>query len=127
MSFLEGENDNPGQFELFYGEVDDAVAAIDYLRSVPYVDPSRIYLAGHSTGGSITLYPPAAKRMEEIARQTGAPFRVFIAAGEDHFTALQPLCGMVARKILADTGPTCAITVSQADMDGAFQFSPATP
>ncbi|MEK8019189.1 MAG: prolyl oligopeptidase family serine peptidase, partial [Candidatus Parabeggiatoa sp.] len=50
-----GENDNPGQFELFYGEVNDAMAAIDYLSQLSYVDPERIYFAGHSTGGTIAL------------------------------------------------------------------------
>ena len=50
-----GENDNPGRFELFYGEVDDAVAAVDYVSKLPYVDPGRIYFAGHSTGGTIAL------------------------------------------------------------------------
>lgn len=50
-----GENDNPGQFQLFYGEVDDAAAAVEYLSKVSYVDPARIYLVGHSTGGTVTL------------------------------------------------------------------------
>jgi dienelactone hydrolase len=50
-----GENANPGRFELFFGEVDDLLAARDYLASVSYVDPDRIYLAGHSTGGTLTL------------------------------------------------------------------------
>jgi dipeptidyl aminopeptidase/acylaminoacyl peptidase len=50
-----GENDNPGRFELFFGEVDDLLAARDYLAALPYVDPDRIYLAGHSTGGTLTL------------------------------------------------------------------------
>jgi dienelactone hydrolase/Fe-S cluster assembly iron-binding protein IscA len=50
-----GENDNPGRFEMFYGEVDDALAAIDYLRALPYVDPARIYVVGHSTGGTVAL------------------------------------------------------------------------
>lgn len=55
-----GENDNPGQFELFYGEVDDLLAARDHLASLPYVDPERIYLAGHSTGGTLVLLAAAA-------------------------------------------------------------------
>lgn len=50
-----GENDNPGRFELFYGEVDDAVSAIDYVSKLPYVDANRIYMGGHSTGGTIAL------------------------------------------------------------------------
>lgn len=55
-----GENDNPGKFELFGGEVEDAVAALNYLAQLPYVDASRIYMAGHSTGGTITLLTAAS-------------------------------------------------------------------
>jgi len=40
---------------MFFGEVDDAVAAVDYVASLPYVDPGRIYMVGHSTGGTVTL------------------------------------------------------------------------
>lgn len=50
-----GENDNPGKYEMFYGEVDDAVAAVEYVAKLQYVDPNRIYMVGHSTGGTITL------------------------------------------------------------------------
>jgi dienelactone hydrolase len=50
-----GENDNPGRLELFYGEVDDLLAARDALARQTYVDPDRIYIAGHSTGGTLTL------------------------------------------------------------------------
>lgn len=50
-----GENDNPGRFELFYGEVDDLLAAIQHVKSLPYVDPNRVYIGGHSTGGTLTL------------------------------------------------------------------------
>ncbi|GAB4564230.1 MAG: hypothetical protein Tsb0020_14160 [Haliangiales bacterium] len=50
-----GENNNPGEPERFYGEVDDALAAIDYVRALPYVDPDRVYMAGHSTGGTVTM------------------------------------------------------------------------
>lgn len=56
-----GENDNPGKFELFYGEVDDALAAFDYVEALPYVDPKRIYMAGHSTGGTVTLLTALAQ------------------------------------------------------------------
>lgn len=50
-----GGNDNPGVNETFFGEVDDALAAADYLARQPYVDPARIYLGGHSTGGTLAL------------------------------------------------------------------------
>ena len=66
-----GENDNPGKFEMFYGEVDDLLAARNYLVGLPYVDPSRIYLAGHSTGGTITL----------LAAESGSGFRAAFSLG----------------------------------------------
>jgi len=52
---LRGGNDNPGFIESFFGEVDDVIAAADYLAKQPYVDPQRIYLGGHSTGGTLVL------------------------------------------------------------------------
>jgi dipeptidyl aminopeptidase/acylaminoacyl peptidase len=52
---LRGGNDNPGFEELCFGEVNDIVAAAKYLASLPYVDPHRIYLGGHSTGGTLAL------------------------------------------------------------------------
>jgi len=51
---LRGENGNPGSFELFYGEVDDARAAILELTKQPRIDASRIYTFGHSAGGAIS-------------------------------------------------------------------------
>ena len=52
---LRGGNTNPGQREYFWGEVDDVVAAIAQTARLPYVDPQRIYLGGHSTGGTLAL------------------------------------------------------------------------
>jgi dipeptidyl aminopeptidase/acylaminoacyl peptidase len=33
--------------------VDDVIVATEYLRAQPHVDPDRIYLGGHSTGGTL--------------------------------------------------------------------------
>lgn len=52
---LRGGNDNPGRREGFLGEVDDVIAAAKYLSSLKYVDPDRIYLGGHSTGGTLVM------------------------------------------------------------------------
>jgi dipeptidyl aminopeptidase/acylaminoacyl peptidase len=52
---LRGGNDNPGSKEGFLGEVDDVLAAEKYLAKQDYVDPKRIYLGGHSTGGTLVL------------------------------------------------------------------------
>jgi dienelactone hydrolase len=64
---LRGENGNPGEFELLWGEVDDARAAIEWLATQPSVDRQRIYAFGHSIGGAIaamlTLYPELPLRM----------------------------------------------------------------
>lgn len=52
---LRGGNDNTGNIEVNYGEVNDVIAAAKYLATLPYVDSSRIYLGGHSTGGTLAL------------------------------------------------------------------------
>jgi len=52
---LRGGNKNPGFIEGFYGEVDDVLAAVDFLTKLDYVDAKRIYLGGHSTGGTLAL------------------------------------------------------------------------
>jgi acetyl esterase/lipase len=57
---LRGGNDNPGIKEGFFGEVNDVLAASDFLAKQPYVDPKRIYLGGHSTGGTLALLAAAS-------------------------------------------------------------------
>jgi dipeptidyl aminopeptidase/acylaminoacyl peptidase len=52
---MRGENGNSGDFEMFYSEVDDVIAAGNYLAALPYVDPKRVYLAGHSVGGTLVM------------------------------------------------------------------------
>lgn len=52
---LRGGNDNPGKLEICCGEVDDVISAAKYAATLPYVDPARIYLGGHSTGGTLAL------------------------------------------------------------------------
>ena len=52
---VRGENGNPGNYEGFLGEVDDVIAAGDYLKELPYVDPENIFLCGHSVGGTLSM------------------------------------------------------------------------
>jgi acetyl esterase/lipase len=52
---LRGGNDNPGTKEAFLGEVDDILAAANYLGGQESVDSKQIYLGGHSTGGTLVL------------------------------------------------------------------------
>jgi len=53
---LRGENGNPGVWELLFGEIDDAAAAVRWIAAQPFVDPSRIYIYGHSTGAAVSLF-----------------------------------------------------------------------
>lgn len=52
---LRGGNDNPGVKEGFLGEVGDVIAATEFLAKQEFVDPDRIYLGGHSTGGTLVM------------------------------------------------------------------------
>jgi|SoiMethySBSTD1v2_1073268.scaffolds.fasta_scaffold36064_4 dipeptidyl aminopeptidase/acylaminoacyl peptidase len=52
---LRGENGQPGAFTLFFDEVNDVLAASDVLRKLDYVDNSRIFICGHSSGGTLAL------------------------------------------------------------------------
>jgi dienelactone hydrolase len=68
---LRGGNDNPGREEAFYGEVDDVLAAHAFLSTQPHVDPNRIFLGGHSTGGTLVL----------LTAEFRNPFRAVFAFG----------------------------------------------
>jgi hypothetical protein len=187
-----GENKNPGNFEMFYGELDDLFAAREYLASLPYVDGERIYVAGHSVGGTLALlaaaepgrfraafsfggapdiekvargspitpfdvavtdeirlrspitfvgaiaqptfyfegaaatdFPPL-RRMEALGAKAAVPFEVHVVHGGDHFSILAPLTRLIARKIVEDTGKTCAIRITDDEIRGAL-VPPASP
>lgn len=50
-----GGNMSPGYEESFYGEIDDIIAARDFLAKQKGIDSNRIYIGGHSTGGTKAL------------------------------------------------------------------------
>src|SRR5690606_1656554 len=50
-----GENGNPGSYELCFGEVGDAAAALDWLAARPDIDATRLFASGHSVGGTIAM------------------------------------------------------------------------
>ena len=74
VPMLRGENGLPGDFSMFYDEVDDVLAAARYLSKQPSVDASRIYIAGHSAGGTLTLLAvEASGRFRAAAAFDGSP------------------------------------------------------
>ncbi|MCB1279197.1 GYF domain-containing protein [Prosthecobacter sp.] len=176
-----GENDNPGRFELFYNELWDFLSAIEHVKRLPYVDPQRVYIGGHSTGGTMTLlaavssdsfraafsfggmidgvqtlgdgegygntpYDPNSK----IDHRLRSPMRYasfirrptfYFEGGEyydegsaalmelramkyfksfhlpgDHFDILHPITGLIAEKILQDTGTQCNISFTEQEL-----------
>jgi dipeptidyl aminopeptidase/acylaminoacyl peptidase len=74
---LRGENGQPGSFSMFYDEVDDVLAAAAYLRHLPGVDSHRIFVAGHSVGGTMTLLAALSSRyFRAAAAFSGSPDQV---------------------------------------------------
>lgn len=180
---MRGGNGNPGYREGMYGEVDDILAAADWLAKQPGVDPARIYLGGHSTGGTLVLliaeidsrfratfafgpvaspaqygedmYPLGvtdkaeirlrspvywldsvrspvfvlegngqgnADMVELMHKQTSNPHIFFgIAPGASHFSILAPATELIAKRIIADTGPQANLGITQADLDGLMR------
>jgi dipeptidyl aminopeptidase/acylaminoacyl peptidase len=54
MPMLRAENGNPGIYESFLGECDDAIAAGNFVASLPNVDSSKVFVVGHSVGAVLT-------------------------------------------------------------------------
>jgi dienelactone hydrolase len=73
---LRAENGQPGAWSYFYDEVDDVLAAAEYLSKQPYVDANRLFVAGHSVGGTMTLLAAlASQHFRAAASFDGACYR----------------------------------------------------
>src|SRR5262245_21563712 len=72
---LRGENGQAGAWSYFYDEVDDVLAAAEYLSQQPYVDASHLFVAGHSFGGTMTqLAAMASLRFRAAASFDGGTY-----------------------------------------------------
>jgi dienelactone hydrolase len=69
---LRAENGQAGAFTLWYDEVDDVLAAAAYLSAQPYVDASRLYVAGASAGGTLSLFAAMASKQFRAAASFSA-------------------------------------------------------
>ena len=179
---LRGGNANPGAKEGFLGEVDDVLAATAFLKKQPYVDSTRIYLGGHSTGGTLAMLVAESSAQYRAVFAFGAvadvagygadsgflPFNIqdqqevrlrspgywlgsmqsplWAIEGTDepsnidalrtmraephparahflevkeatHFGVLAPANQLLAQKIMADTGPTSTLTVTESELN----------
>lgn len=74
IPLLRGEEGQPGNFSMFYDEVDDVVSAAEYLRGRTYVNANQLFLAGHSTGGTLTMLTALAyPHFRAAASFSGSP------------------------------------------------------
>jgi dipeptidyl aminopeptidase/acylaminoacyl peptidase len=74
---LRGENGQPGSYSMFYDEVDDVVAAAELLAKTPGVDPNRVFVCGHSVGGTLAMLGAmTSKRFKGCASFSGSPDQV---------------------------------------------------
>ena len=73
MPTVRGENGQPGDFSAFYDETDDVLAAARALRARPGVDPARVFVGGHSIGGTLTLLSALAGDFRAAAALSPAP------------------------------------------------------
>ncbi|HEY7327375.1 MAG TPA: alpha/beta fold hydrolase [Gemmataceae bacterium] len=81
---LRGENGLPGSYSMFYNEVDDVLAAAETLGQLGYVDSNRIYISGHSVGGTLTMLAAmTTHRFRAAASFSGSPDQV-LWAGRGH-------------------------------------------
>ncbi|MEP3479058.1 MAG: alpha/beta fold hydrolase [Fuerstiella sp.] len=97
IPLLRGENFQDGDFTLYYREVDDVLAATEELTKQSEIDPERIFIAGHSAGGTLaTLASLTSDRFRAVASFSGtmdvrsedqAPLLVFDTTQADEFRA----------------------------------------
>lgn len=81
---LRGENGQPGAFSLYYDEVEDVLAAADRLAQLPGVDRQRLFVAGHSAGGTLALLAAmASDRFKAASSFSGSPAQSIISGTID--------------------------------------------
>jgi dipeptidyl aminopeptidase/acylaminoacyl peptidase len=77
IPMLRGENGLPGNYSMFYDEIEDVLAAAEVFARRPNVDAQRMYIAGHSVGGTMALLTAmTTNRFRAAASFSGSPDQV---------------------------------------------------
>jgi len=80
-----GGNENAGSDETCFGEIDDILAAAGFLAKQKGIDPNRIYLGGHSTGGTkVLLAAECSDRFRAVF--SFGPVTSVVDYGEEYMT-----------------------------------------
>ncbi len=91
---LRGENGNPGDYELCFGEVDDVRTAVRHLAGHPRVLDERVYVFGHAVGGALAallaLDPEPSVKLTGSSGGLYAP-SVLLAWGQEGLVPFRPL------------------------------------
>src|SRR5256885_12905597 len=90
------------------GDLNDLVAAVDYLKTTGYVDPKRIAIMGGSWGGYLTLMALTKTPEIWVAGVSIVPLANWFTAhenedpvrSEEHTSELQSPCNLVCRLLL---------------------------
>lgn len=91
LPMLRGENGLPGSYSMFYDEVEDVLAAADALAKLPGVDPKRLYVAGHSVGGTLAMLAAmSSSRFRAAASFSGSPDQVHWSRGQLQLIPFDP-------------------------------------
>ena len=106
-----GENDNPGRFELLYGELDDLLAARDFLAAQPFVAPERIYLIGDGiSGGTLVLLAAVASDRFRAAMALGGAAELGRIVSQESSSELVPFdASALQRELSALAAPLCRV------------------
>jgi dipeptidyl aminopeptidase/acylaminoacyl peptidase len=91
IPMLRGENGLPGSYSMFYNEVDDVLAAADVMAQRPDVDTDRIFVSGHSVGGTLALLASmTSSRFRAAASFSGSPDQVVWSRGQRDLVPFNP-------------------------------------
>ncbi|MBB3934204.1 alpha/beta hydrolase family protein [Aureimonas phyllosphaerae] len=118
MPTMRGENGQPGDFSAFYDETDDVLAAAAVLRARPDVDPERVYISGHSIGGTLTLLGALAGDFRAAAALSPSPdTRIFFRrfADEVPFDISDPREVEMRSAVCFASGFRCPVLMSHGD------------